>query len=256
VAAAYACAVPKPSDPVTAPARPAEGPAPAWGMGEAIGGWFLAFLAGQITATFVVVASGHQNDPDDLPLGLLVLAQVGMWACFLLVPWYASRVKGRGFVSDFAVRFQGSDALVGGIAGAVSQFVLLPLLYAPMLQAGWFDNDDLSESARDLTDRAVSAFDITMLVVLVVVMAPLAEEFFYRGLVLRAIEKRYGEWPAILGSGALFGASHFNNPLGMPGLMLFGIVLGLLVVRTGRLGPAVAAHVVFNSVTVVYLLLE
>jgi uncharacterized protein len=243
---------------MTAPAaRPAEGSAPAWGMGDAFGGWVLAFVAGQISATLVIVLSGHTNDSfDELPLGLVVLAQVGMWAGFLLVPWWASKTKGRGIVADFGVRVAGWDPLAGGLVGAATQFVLLPLVYAPMLWAGWFDTDDLSESARDLTDRAVGAFDVSMLVVLVVIMAPLAEEFFYRGLVLRAIEKRYGEWPAILGSGALFGLSHFTAPLSIPGLVLFGIVLGFLVVRTGRLGPAVAAHVVFNMVTVVVLLVE
>lgn len=242
---------------MTAPdARPVDGAAPRWGMGEAFGGWLLAFFAGQVTATVVLAASGHLDDPDDTPLGLMVLAQVGMWACFLAVPWYASKLKGRGIVADFGVRIKSVDAVAGGLVGAACQFVLLPLIYAPMLWAGWFDNDDLSESARDLTDRATTAFDVTMLVLLVVIMAPIAEEFFYRGLVLRAVQKRYGDWPAVVGSGALFGLSHFNNPLGMPGLAAFGMVLGLLVVRTGRMGPAVAAHMVFNTVTVIVLLVE
>jgi membrane protease YdiL (CAAX protease family) len=247
-----------PSDPTTAPtARPADGRVPRWGMGDAAAGWFLAILGGQISATLVMVLSGHQDDSfDDLPLGLVALAQVGMWAGFLLVPWFASQLKGRGVVDDFGVRATGWDALTGGLVGIASQLILIPLLYAPVVLLDWLDSDELSESARELTDRATNAFDVTMLVLIVVIAAPIFEELFYRGLVLRSIEKRFGTWPAVLGSGTLFGVSHFNAPLSMPGLVAFGIVLGLLVVRTGRLGPAMAAHVAFNTVTVIVLLLE
>ena len=37
-------------------------------------------------------------------------------------------------------------------------------------------------------------------------------------------------------------------------LCAFGVVLALLVVRTGRLGTAVVAHMAFNGVSVIYLL--
>jgi uncharacterized protein len=51
----------------------------------------------------------------------------------------------------------------------------------------------------------------------------------------------------------IFGLSHFEL-LQLPALVLAGAVFGWLAHRAGRLGPAIAAHVAFNMVTVVALL--
>jgi membrane protease YdiL (CAAX protease family) len=54
-------------------------------------------------------------------------------------------------------------------------------------------------------------------------------------------------------SSAVFGAIHFQI-YDLPALFGFGVVAALLTVRTGRLGPAVWAHVAFNLTAVVSLL--
>jgi len=85
--------------------------------------------------------------------------------------------------------------------------------------------------------------------------APIIEEIFYRGLLQRSLIKR--GLPAGLAIGitsVVFGVSHFEA-LQLPGLVLAGAVFGVLAHRSGRLGPAIAAHVGFNLVTVVALLL-
>ena len=51
----------------------------------------------------------------------------------------------------------------------------------------------------------------------------------------------------------MFGATHFQL-LQLPGLVLAGALFGVLAYRSGRLGPAIVAHVAFNMVTVVSLL--
>ena len=78
----------------------------------------------------------------------------------------------------------------------------------------------------------------------------LPEELFFRGLVLRSLEKRFGTGWAVVGSSVFFGATHFQ-PLQFAALTATGAVFALLVVRTGRLGPAIIAHLAFNSITVI-----
>ena len=56
-------------------------------------------------------------------------------------------------------------------------------------------------------------------------------------------------------SSAVFAAIHFQ-PLQFPGLMVFGLVAGTLVARTGRAGPAVWAHIGFNSTAALSLYLS
>jgi uncharacterized protein len=58
-----------------------------------------------------------------------------------------------------------------------------------------------------------------------------------------------------VGSSVVFGLAHFE-PLQLPALILFGVVLGVLAQRTGRLGPGIVAHATFNAVTVLSLTLS
>jgi membrane protease YdiL (CAAX protease family) len=51
----------------------------------------------------------------------------------------------------------------------------------------------------------------------------------------------------------IFGAVHFQW-LQFPALALAGLLFGVLAERYGRLGPAIAAHMVFNLTAVVTLL--
>jgi membrane protease YdiL (CAAX protease family) len=169
------------------------------------------------------------------------------------VPWVVARLKGRGLVADFGLRFKPLDVPVGAFWGAITQLVLIGLLYAPLFWLTDISLDEMSEPARDLTERASDPFGVAMLILIVGIGAPIFEEIFYRGLLLRSLERRFGSVWAVVGSGLVFGLAHFQ-PLQAPALTLFGVVVGILTVRYGRLGPAIAAHVVFNMVAVVNLL--
>jgi membrane protease YdiL (CAAX protease family) len=46
----------------------------------------------------------------------------------------------------------------------------------------------------------------------------------------------------------LFAVSH-NQLITLPALTVFGVVAGVLAVRTGRLGPSIFLHVGFNALT-------
>ncbi len=263
--AAYPGPVPEPD---LAPGPPAAGAGagagatavplvePRWGIGDAIAGWLMAQFGGLVMFSLVAGVSGKEF--DDWSLGLVALAQTGLWAGLLGAPYLAGRLKGNGMVRDFGLREAPRDVLPdvlnGGFWGLFSQWVLIPLLYVPVLLLTDLDSDDLSEAARELTDRASGPFSVVMLVLIVGIGAPIFEELFYRGLVLRAVERRFGTVWAVIGSGVFFGVSHINQPLQMPALAVFGIVLGVLTVRNGRLGPAIAAHMAFNMATVVVLL--
>ncbi|MGH9213153.1 MAG: lysostaphin resistance A-like protein [Acidimicrobiales bacterium] len=224
---------------------------PRWGIGDAIIGWVLAQVGGAITASVVLGLSDREF--DDLSLGWVAAAQVGLWLGFFVVPVVATRLKGNGIVEDLGLRATSWDGPVGVAIGVATQIVLLPLVYLPILFLLDRDGDDLSAPARELTDRASDPFGVTMLILIVGIGAPIFEEIFYRGLMQRALQRRLGDWPAVVVTAVVFGLSHFQL-LQMPGLILFGMVVGVLALRTGRLGPSIAAHVGFNLVSVGLLL--
>ena len=138
----------------------------------------------------------------------------------------------------------------GWRSGCSPQIAVVWLIYAPFQQ---FFDFDVSEAAREITDRAATPGDIALVMLGVVAGAPVFEELFFRGLALRAFERKWGAAVGVLGSSALFGAVHLQL-LQFPALMAFGIIAALLVRRFKRLGPAIWAHVGFNLVAVVNLI--
>jgi len=81
----------------------------------------------------------------------------------------------------------------------------------------------------------------------VVVVAPLAEEILFRGLLLRGTASLVSPSIAIGCCGLLFGASHGALWLVVP-LAGLGVLLGGLVWRTRGLGAAWLGHALFNLV--------
>jgi membrane protease YdiL (CAAX protease family) len=82
--------------------------------------------------------------------------------------------------------------------------------------------------------------------VMAVVFAPFAEEYLFRGLLFRALDREWGGWRAVMGSAAFFAIYH--QPLSWLPVGLLGITNALIFKKTGRLAPAVILHMVYNAV--------
>jgi membrane protease YdiL (CAAX protease family) len=226
------------------------------GVRDALLTWLAAFVASNLVGAAVLLAAGYgaADDPDP-PLWLTAVLQVPFWVVLVGGTVLCSRRKGTGDLTvDMGLRAEPRDALVGLPLGALTQLVLVPLLYVPIFWFSDVDPDELSDAARELTDRANGA-GVVVLVLLVVIGAPIVEELFFRGFVMGAIDRALGTGWGLWLSALFFGATHFQL-LQLPALVLFGLVAGVLVHRYGRLGPAIFAHMAFNAVTIVILLLQ
>jgi membrane protease YdiL (CAAX protease family) len=93
-------------------------------------------------------------------------------------------------------------------------------------------------------------------VVAAVVIAPVTEELLFRGLLFRAIRDRYGFVLGAIGSAVFFGLLHTGAGavadvvLLQVSIGLFGLGLAAVYEWRGTLVANVAAHAVFNLVTV------
>ena len=93
-----------------------------------------------------------------------------------------------------------------------------------------------------------------------VIVVPIAEELAYRGYLMRRMTGEDFEsvpfqsvrWPALSAAAIAFGLAH--GALWLPGIVA-GLAYGLLVIRFGRLGEAVAAHATTNALIAVSTLL-
>lgn len=196
-------------------------------------------------------ADGAGISAPGIPIWLTAVLQVPLWLGLLGVPLWAARVKGKGLKADFGWQQESADIPLGLMVGVLTQFVLVPLVYLPLL---WLiDLDEVDDAARQLTDRVSGSLDVVLLVLIVGIGAPIVEEIFYRGLLFRSLDRRAGRIVAIAASSVLFGVSHLQG-LQLPALIMFGLVAAALVHIYDRLGPAIWAHIGFNMTTVIVLL--
>jgi len=95
-----------------------------------------------------------------------------------------------------------------------------------------------------LQEQRPAVLALTML--LACVVGPLAEEFFFRGMLYPAIRQRSSRLTAMLASAAVFSLIH-TNLLGFLPIMVLGCLLADLYERTGSLSSPLFVHVVHNS---------
>lgn len=246
---------PATSRPVPAAEAAGDAAIPGWGIGDAAGGWLVAQLVAVLGGAIVLSVAGYAKRPDDIPLTLIAVLQALLWVGFLGAPVLAARLKGRGVVADFGLRIRPFDVPLGIAIGVACQFVLVPLVSLPWVALLGKSNGDLSAPAQKLADKATDPLGVVLLVLIVVLGAPIVEELFFRGLLQRSVGRRFGPGLAVAITALVFGLSHWEV-LQFPALAAFGAVLGLLALRTGRLGPGIVAHLAFNAVTVIALLVS
>jgi membrane protease YdiL (CAAX protease family) len=120
-----------------------------------------------------------------------------------------------------------------------------------------FGGDAPVQSVVQSAEEAVGWAARVAVVVVSVVLAPISEELVFRGVLLQAVGRRLSaRWAAVV-TAAAFALTHlaldFHAATAVPALFIMGWVLAAAVQRSGRLTPAVAAHMGFNLVGVLAL---
>ncbi len=92
------------------------------------------------------------------------------------------------------------------------------------------------------------------LILMATVVAPIAEEFIFRGYLYGVMRRFLGRVPGIALSSLLFAAMHLHLP-SMPGLTVLAVALCLLYERTGSLWANIMVHATFNTISIVMLLI-
>lgn len=199
-----------------------------------------AFLAGAIGAIFGV--GGGADSAAFVVIATLVQAVV----------FIATAVVFAGFVSKpkawhFGLRPAPFWRSVGWAAAALFVFFLVAGIYAALvpIEAEQGVTEELG------ADQGTAGLIIAGLMVMVV--APFAEEVFFRGFFYRALRSRYPMIVAAILDGLLFGVIHYNFEgvdalLLLPPLALLGFVFCVVYEKTGSLFPVIGMHAFNNSI--------
>lgn len=209
-------------------------------------------IVAAVTLVFVadgVFASGWVNDAHLQTL----LAYGATWVPMLVaVGVFALANRGRepqdpaGAQAVLGIRFRAIDLLWGAAIGVLGRFVgagMSLLLYGTTGFVG------------QPTIGGVDGWYVFGALIAPVVIAPLIEEGFFRGLMQGGLARQLGGAWAVGVTAAVFTAVHLIGAasvtdvlaVGVP-LGVFAVVAGLSRVLTGRIGAAVIGHIVFNGV--------
>lgn len=79
-----------------------------------------------------------------------------------------------------------------------------------------------------------------------VLLAPIAEEIFYRGLLLRGLERRFGFWISASVVTVAFALAHSYDAFGLISVGMVGFVLLVIYRSTGSLTTVILIHALYN----------
>ncbi|HMP81928.1 MAG TPA: CPBP family intramembrane metalloprotease [Verrucomicrobiota bacterium] len=140
--------------------------------------------------------------------------------------------------------------------GVVVTFCFLPVGWAlQFVIGGIFDRLEIDipiQPAVQALETSSGMLNRVALGAIVILLAPMAEEILFRG-VLYPFIKQFG-FPrlALWGTSVLFAAIHVNAVAFVP-LLILSLVLTTLYEHTGNLLAPVAAHALFNAINFILL---
>lgn len=176
-------------------------------------------------------------------MGVLVLTTIFVEGLLFQVAWQFTIVKYRCHWG--LLGFRSVSPIVGFLlvwavvlAGFATNIVYAAL--APLLRIDFLLPPPFSKvfSGPEAVSWAVIA--------LAVLVVPVAEEVFFRGFVFTGLSRSHGlRWGA-LGSSTLFALIHFNLGAFVP-ILILGLLLTWLYVKSQSIWPCIIAHVIFNA---------
>lgn len=194
----------------------------------------------------VGVLTGEPGTSDLATLVLLTVLQVWLLivtAIFVLlpralgaVPFFSGDTLGavlRGFLWAIPAWF------IATLLGAIVERIMSLFQITPEPQA---------------VENVIGAANPVIVIVAVVVVAPIAEEVFFRGVAFGAWAREYGPRRALVMSAVLFAVIHASLSALVP-IFVLGLALAAIYWRTRNLASSITLHATFNAISVLIALL-
>jgi membrane protease YdiL (CAAX protease family) len=219
---------------------------PAWSPFLVVLAAFVAVLVVQIAVVTVVDAGGGDveqvGESDAATIGFTLVLDISLVAFTVaVVRW----LGGRPSPAAFGLRLPAWRPALGWTLAAYACFWVTAAVVG--IAFGQPEEQDIVVDLKAEDSVAVLAG----FAVMTCLLAPLAEEFFFRGFLLRVLQEKTNVAIAVAVTGAAFGLVHLPSGdwIGMIVLSLFGMALCGLFLLTSSLLPCIMLHAFHNSIS-------
>jgi membrane protease YdiL (CAAX protease family) len=208
------------------------------------GGFFLGFLAQKNTK------------PLGPSVSQMVVAGLSLQGAALVLIAHFLREQKLGWRESFGLANRRRDAVMKGILLACLFLPLARLLQwisaEVMIHVPYFQMKPQVQESVQTLQMAESWGSRVVLAVITILLAPLAEEMLFRGILYPAIKQAGLPRLAFWGCSLLFALIHFNLVTFVP-LLALAICLTVLYEKTDNLLAPITAHACFNCMNFVML---
>jgi membrane protease YdiL (CAAX protease family) len=225
-----------------------------WGIGDVVAAFAVGVVVSVIAGAFFVDPD-HPNRPNTLIA--LICAQN-----FAIIAWLAmvARRKGTGSLrSDFGLELR--RPLRTWLSDLPWLFVGIGLQLVALIPTGVLESIYGHTARQDVVTTADHArgWQVPVLALTIVLLAPLTEELLFRGALLRSLLRKVSPTASVLIAAVVFGLVHalgdpsIGTVIALPAIILLGVVSGYQAAGTGNLSRSILLHVGFNALSVLFL---
>jgi uncharacterized protein len=212
---------------------------------------FLALVGALVLTTVLsllidapAAALGANVTSSHTPPGLTIADTFVQDVCFVLVSVWCAQLGIRKVASwQFGLRRPAAGWWRAArlVAVLLITFIVLSVLWSSAV------NPSREKLLEDLGTNEGTAL-LLLSAALTCIVAPICEEFLFRGYIFTALRNWRGTWPAAVITGLIFGGVHVGSAPALDLFPLAGLGFGLCLLYryTGSLYPCFAAHALNN----------
>jgi membrane protease YdiL (CAAX protease family) len=218
---------------------------PPWTAPLALFGGVLAAAVGGIIIDLPALAFGVNITGSHVPGGITVADTVVQDVAFVLSAVFFAQLGGRAVSAwQFGLRRPGEG---WGWATVSIAFLLVVFVVFSVVWGSAFHAE--KEKVLEQLGTGESTALLLLSAGLTCVIAPVCEEFLFRGFIFTALRNWHGTWLAAIITGLVFGGVHAGSAPVVDLIPLAGLGFGLCLLYryTGSLYPCMIAHSLNNS---------
>ncbi len=169
---------------------------------------------------------------------------------FLLLQWGVTLGAALGYLRLRRYSFRPATLGFRPTAPVMAALMVLAVLFLAYTGSAVYDQFITPQPQQALQEIQPGIYNLALALLQIVIIAPLAEETFFRGVIHQGLEQGLGFLPGAVLSASIFALAHFQLDIFVP-IFLLGFGFAFLVHRTRSLWPSIGGHMLFNLVGVI-----